>query len=343
MKKTDVPKLKLTNYQPYDFSSDDESSDSDCNIVHKIHILCNNISEMQNESDLAKMHNIYEAKQELNLRDDIIIYMTADDLIRLRNNGKKTYLRLCIEHPHRSKSSTSSPSLSPKISPKSSKITSKSDSSKLDSPKSTDSKAEPPKPVSKNDIFKSNLIRSEPPPRPKSEIYKTEISPVQVRPNGKRSNSLNSNNNINIHRHLKTTTSVSSSACTVDTIQKNIVLNDIMYTINYDKTEIGYSIFIIERKELNDKELSRYELNCTGKNDSQIRSSDLKEYKTASIKYKYLENNITLTVYAPELSNLTFPLYYIITTDNFECKTDQFVDMIEDLIKLAHIEYAKTL
>lgn len=103
-------------------------------LVVKLHIF-NNIPDLQTDADLEKLAQIREAKKDFIKRDDILFYITGDDLIRIQQNKTRTYIRLCIEkpkkHTHRTSEYNSlnnidrslnitaiSPQSSPQISPK---------------------------------------------------------------------------------------------------------------------------------------------------------------------------------------------------------------------------------
>jgi len=337
-KKDNIPRLVLTSSESHEFSSEEEEEDPDIehNFMHKVHVLCNNVSELQNEADLAKMCSIYEAKQELNSKQ-IICFMTVKDLMKAKNTEGKVYLKLCPESPRRSRSSSVSPKISPKLSPKISlKISPKSDPLKSDISRSgsLDISKSGSLDISKSGSIDLDLNDNSKTESEKSELSRTDSASLQKRVNGRRSNSLNSSSNINIHRHLKPTILCSPDKPS-NIANKQIILYDTSYNMSYNKTDTLYYIFIVEKKD--------NELFCRGALDCQIKTGDLTGYKSISVKYKLLDNNIDVTIYAPELISLKFPIYNNITTFNVECKIEQFVEMLSDLIILAHKEYANNL
>jgi hypothetical protein len=112
--------------------------------------------------------------------------------------------------------------------------------------------------------------------------------------------------------------------------QQNVMFNGDDILINYELSDINYLIFIIEKKD-ND-------IICRGITDGEIKLGDVPNNKTIQINYKFNECDIIIVVYASDLDKFTCPIYFNIITTDIELKINQFMENLENILKLVHME-----
>ncbi len=188
----------------------------------------------------------------------------------------------------------------------------KNDSPKSDSPKSDSPKSDSPK----SDSSKSDSRNNE---------FST-INDIKIK-NNQRKNDLSMLSNVRISNRYCNKIDIRNS--TVH--NKNIKLYGKEYLLYYIKNNINYDVFVCE--------IWGDGLMCYGIMDSNIRCTDILDYKDIPIKYKYNNINLLITLYAKKSNIIIFPIYFCITTLNFECNIEQFINMFEDIIHISISEF----
>lgn len=67
----------------------------DCSIHPHISVMCNGIPKLQDDTDLEKMKNLWQARNDFVKRNDITYYITDEDLLKIQDT--KTQIRLLPE------------------------------------------------------------------------------------------------------------------------------------------------------------------------------------------------------------------------------------------------------
>lgn len=304
-----VPKLNLDS----DNLFEDKNA---CGInPQKIHILNNKIQELCSEAVLSqeidKMQSTMNAKKDFNERDDIVFYMTSEDLFKVQTSKSPVYIRLRPEQPS---SKITIPYIESIKSSSESPVTEKRPSPRSHSPKIT---------------HLTDAISSS------SSPHILTSPTLNVRKSNRRSNSANGassiDNGLN-DKHLKRMSQpvdyVIRDKC-LNFETKSLTLNGVPYSIWYRISDVVYSIFIIEQQGS--------DIQCKGLEDSEVNGFEIEKYKSISVDYP--PKAMSANVHTLNIIDVKFPVYFIITTFNYSCCVKEFVGMAEDLINLAKIKY----
>lgn len=238
-----------------------------CVNPQKVHILYNKTHELCTESvflqELDKMNATINAKYDFNNRDDIVFYVSAEDLIKIQSSKSPVFVRLKPEQP-------SSKIVTPYIESISKSKDIRPDSPKSDSPKSGRSMR----------TSSVSLVKPSTPPEYKKILF-SENSPA---------------------------------------------------VISYKKNDQEFSIFLIDQKGS--------DLLCEGLKDSEVEAFHLTGLKCITVKYVSSEGAkpIEASIYTSNINNIRFPIYFLLTTIDYTCKVQNFVEMIEELVNLAKLK-----
>ncbi len=314
--KLELPKIKLT-------SSDDDAIDSgdNLNIMSKLHIKYDNQSQMFSHDDLEKMHKLYKAQKSLASRKNIEFSMEADVLLALSkiSQNEQIHLRLVFEPIEKDQGQNDkeikNKHLSIHISPNTSPLSSPKNSPKgspKNSPKNSNRNS------SKNS-HRSDLSNSD------SNIDDSSNDETQKKT---RTRILSSNDK-------KPFTLLMANNVLIKKPRKNMIISGEIVTVFYEITDVNYSIFIIEKQN--------NEVVCRGITDVQIMGYGISDLKSANVEYEFLGINAAITIYTKDISTFDYPIYFCLSNDKFECKIEQFVETIENVVKLGQIVYKNKL
>jgi len=282
-----------------DLNVQEEDSDGDVVFSIKLQVLRTiETPELYRKSDLERLHkntgDICEALNELSNRSDIIYYITGSDLLKINSDPTKKYVRLIIEKP-KTKNGTSNGHY-----------------------------------VKTSPTTKSRSLSNSPKP---SELI---TSPTSI----DRSQSATHTDRPQVDRHgnerknSKKSSDRPQTIVLTDRIQPeprsqsdrsfvNVNLLGTPFMLYYTSMSEKFCIFRIDR------EADR--LVCRGLTDGQLMSSTLITYKSInSLKIEQLK--FTLYAIGNYLESLSFPIYIMINTINYECTEDEFVKYVEPLI-----------
>ncbi len=309
-----VPKLELPEIE---FTmSDNDDIGNNLDVMPKLHIRYDsqsNIPQVYTDGDLEKMYKLYKAKKSLSSRKNIEYIMDADVLLAISkiSHDEEVHLRITFEPIEKEQIQNDkeikkkhlsihiTPNTSPQISPKSSPKNSGRNSGK-NSPKGTQ---------------KSDLSKSE------SSITDSSNEETQRK----------TRNRVVSSTDKKPFTLLMANNVLIKKPRKNIINSGIIYTIFYELSDVNYSIFVIEK--IND------EIICKGITETGIKSFVISNFKPVYFNYNFLEKNVAITAYMDDATNFSCPIYFCLSNDNVECKIEEFMNIVEEITKLAQLEH----
>jgi hypothetical protein len=108
-----------------------------------------------------------------------------------------------------------------------------------------------------------------------------------------------------------------------DLLFRCIKIRDESLSVGFVNSLTEYSIFVLNK-------IRNGNILCVGTVDENIHSSDTVNMKSINVKY----NNIDATIYADSLTELTMPIYVVLTTETFECTAEKFMALAESILNL---------
>jgi hypothetical protein len=187
----------------------------------------------------------------------------------------------------------------------------------------------PEQPSSK--ITESMKIKTEPPKTSRSDKQSSSPSMPNITVNIEKPEKMALTPPIENRKTGSITKRHSSPRTKVTLEHKRVMMNHSIWNIAYKNSEKNYSIFEIDQKGV--------DLICKGMEDAEVDSLQVTNLKGIPVHYVFGNQHIDAYVYTSDINNIKSPIYFLLTTVDYNCDVQTFVNMIEDLINLAKLKY----